>query len=60
MAGYAKRQLKEAGMRVLTSVSLKGIHGGDRMERVSTDAGTLQADMVILAIGVRPATAFFE
>lgn len=60
MAGYAKRQLKEAGMRVLTSVSLKGIHGGDRVERVSTDAGTLQADMVILAIGVRPATAFLN
>ena len=28
MAGYAKRQLKAGGMRVLTSVSLRGINGG--------------------------------
>ncbi len=60
MAGYAKRQLKAGGMRVLTSVSLKGIYGGDHVERVSTDAGTLQADIVILAIGVRPATEFLK
>ena len=60
MAGYAKRQLKAGGMRVLTAVSLKGINGGDRVESVSTDAGTLQADIVILAIGVRPATAFLN
>ena len=60
MAGYAKRQLKAGGMRVLTAVSLKGIHGGEHVESVSTDAGTLQADLVILAIGVRPATAFLN
>lgn len=58
MAGYAKRQLKAAGMRVLTSVSLKGINGKDRAESVLTDNGVLPADLVILAIGVRPATGF--
>ena len=58
MAGYAKRQMKAAGMRILTSVSLKGVEGGERAESVVTDSGTLPADLVILAIGVRPATGF--
>ncbi|MDE5698258.1 MAG: FAD-dependent oxidoreductase [Lachnospiraceae bacterium] len=60
MAGYAKRQLKAGGMRVLTSVSLKGINGEDHVESVNTDSGVLPADIVILAIGVRPATAFLN
>lgn len=58
MANYAKKQLKAAGMRVLTSTSLKSIAGTDKAEKVITDNGTLAADLVIMAIGVRPATAF--
>lgn len=60
MAGYAKRQLKAGGMRVLTSVSLKGINGSAHVESVDTDGGVLPADLVILAIGVRPATGFLN
>ncbi len=60
MAGYAKRRLKACGMRVLTSVSLTGINGNEHVEGVSTDGGILAADLVILAIGVRPATAFLN
>lgn len=60
MADYAKKQLKAAGMRVLTSTALKGIEGTEKAERVMTDQGALTADMVILAIGVRPATAFLD
>lgn len=58
MANYAKKQLKAAGMRILTSTSLKGIAGTDKAEKVITDNGTLAADLVIMAIGVRPATTF--
>ena len=58
MADYAKKQLKAAGMRVLTSTSLNGIEGNGKAEKVLTDNGPLAADLVILAIGVRPATAF--
>lgn len=58
MADYAKKQLRAAGMRVLTSASLQGIEGGSKAERVLTDNGPLAADLVILAIGVRPATSF--
>ncbi len=60
MAAYAKKQLKAAGMRVLTSTGLKGIEGTDRAEKVITDNGALAADIVILAIGVRPATEFLS
>ena len=60
MADYAKRQLKAAGMRVLTSTSLKGIEGEGKAEKVVTDNGTYAADIVIMAIGVRPATAFLK
>lgn len=60
MADYAKRQLKAAGMRVLTSTSLKGIEGENKAEKVVTDNGTYAADIVIMAIGVRPATAFLS
>ncbi len=58
MANYARGQLKAAGMRVLTSTSLQGIGGADKAEKVITDNGTLAADIVIMAIGVRPATGF--
>lgn len=60
MAGYAKKKLKAAGMHVLTSTALKSIEGGKKAERVITGQGTLAADLVILAIGVRPATQFLE
>ncbi len=60
MADYAKKQLKAAGMRVLTSASLKGIEGTEKAEKVITDHGSLAADIVIIAIGIRPATAFLK
>ncbi|WP_289302407.1 FAD-dependent oxidoreductase [Sporofaciens musculi] len=58
MADYAKKQLRLAGMRILTSTSLTGIEGNGKAKKVVTDNGAFDADMVILAIGVRPATGF--
>lgn len=60
MADYAKRQLNSAGVRVMTSCSLRGVSGDGRAEAVETDAGTLPADLVILSIGIRPNTAWLE
>lgn len=60
MAGFAQRQLKAAGVRVMTSCPLKGIVGEDRVEGVETGAGTLPADLVVLSIGIRPNTAWLE
>ena len=58
MAGYVKRKLQEAGMRVMTGTALQGITGIDKATGITTDAGPIPADMVVLAIGIRPATTF--
>lgn len=58
MADFAKRQLKKAGMRILTSTSLLGIHGTGHVEEILTESGSLSADLAVMAIGVRPATEF--
>ena len=58
MAGYARRQLQAKGMRIRTGTPLKGILGAEKAEGVDTGMGTITADVVVLAIGVRPATGF--
>ena len=60
MAGFAQRQLKAAGVRVMTSCALRGITGEGKVEAVETASGTLPADLVILSIGIRPNTAWLE
>ena len=60
MAGFAQRQLKAAGVRVMTSCPLKGLAGTGKVEAVKTDAGTLPADLVVLSIGIRPNTRWLE
>ena len=58
MADYVRRKLQAEGMRILTGTALQTIAGTDRVTGVQTGAGTLPADMVILAAGIRPATKF--
>ena len=58
MADYVRRNLQSRGMRICTGTALKGINGDEKATGVETDAGTLNADVVVLAIGVRPATGF--
>lgn len=60
MADYIKRKLTEGGMRILTKSALQEINGETNVASVKTSAGNLPCDMVILAIGIRPATAFLE
>lgn len=58
MADYVRRKLQAKGMRILTGTALQRIAGTDRVTGVQTGAGTLPAEMVILAAGIRPATKF--
>lgn len=60
MADYLRRHLVKKGIRVLTGTSLKGINGSAAVESVQSDAGVLPADLVILAVGIRPATDFLQ
>ena len=58
MADYVRRKLQAGGMRILTGTALNAVTGTDRVTGVQTGTGTLPADMVILAAGIRPATKF--
>ena len=58
MANYVKRQLQAKGMRILTGTALQGITGTDAADGIATDSGSIPADLVVLAIGIRPATGF--
>lgn len=60
MADYVKKQIQQAGIRVLTGTKLREVHGVYAAERVVTSSGELPAELVILALGIRPATAFLE
>ncbi len=60
MAAYGERKLKEAGIRVRTGTRILSVSGQDKAGGIVTDTGSLAADVVVLAIGVRPATAFLR
>ena len=60
MADYACRQLRKEGLRVMTATPLKAIEGNVKAEAVRTGMGRLPADLVVLAVGIRPATDFLR
>lgn len=60
MAAYAKKHLLNAGIRVITGTSAEEILGTDKVTGVKTSAGTLACEMLIMAAGVRPNTAFLQ
>ncbi len=60
MAEYIRRRLAESGTRILVKNPLQEITGEAKVTSVKTGQGNIACDMVILAIGVRPATAFLE
>lgn len=60
MAEYIRRKLQAKGMRILTNAALQKIEGTDKVAGVVTAVGSLAADLVVLAIGIRPATRFLQ
>ncbi|MDD7271448.1 MAG: FAD-dependent oxidoreductase [Spirochaetales bacterium] len=54
MALYIKKQLSKAGIKVINNSKLEAI----TPVSVKTDRGTFDSDIVILALGVKPSTAF--
>lgn len=60
MADFAARQLRKDGVKILTDTAVSEFRGDSSVSSVSTSAGELAADIVILSIGIRPATAFLE
>ena len=60
MAGFAAKHLRKKGMKIMTGTSLLSIKGNEKAEAAATSGGELPAEIVILSIGIRPATAFLE
>jgi NADPH-dependent 2,4-dienoyl-CoA reductase/sulfur reductase-like enzyme/rhodanese-related sulfurtransferase len=54
MAKLVERHLESRGVKVLTGNKVTSFQGNGRVERVVTERGAFPADLVILAIGVRP------
>ena len=54
MARLVERHMESRGVKVLTGNKVASFEGNGRVERVVTERGTFPADLVVLAIGVRP------
>ena len=54
MAKLVEQHMESHGVRVLTGTKVTAFQGDGAVEKVVTDTGEMPADMVILAIGVRP------
>ena len=60
VAGYLRRQLQGKGIRIVTGAGLEEVLGTDKTTGIRTSVGSFEGDVVVLAIGVRPATAFLQ
>lgn len=60
MSDHIKTSLINQGVDIRCSETLVKVEGTDFVNRVVTDKAIIDADMVILALGVRPNTSFLE
>ncbi len=57
---FAHQELTRMGVEIKTKENLEAILGTSRARTVVTDAGSYETDVVLLAIGVLPATQFLQ
>lgn len=60
MSEYVENKMAEEGIMPMTGVSLEGVIGIEKVEKVQTSKRAMKADALVLAIGIRPNTAFLE
>ena len=60
MAAFGRKHLLKSGIRVITGTKAEVIRGDGKVTGVKTTAGELACDLVIMAAGIRPNTAFLE
>ena len=56
MAVLVEKYFESHGVKILNQTKVMGFNGDDAVTSVETDKGTIEADLVLLAIGVRPNT----
>lgn len=57
---YVENKMSDQGIVPVTGVSLEGVIGTDKVEKVQTSKRAMKADALVIAIGIRPNTAFLE
>lgn len=57
---YVENRMADQGIMPITGVSLEGVIGTDKVEKVQTSKRAMKADALIITIGIRPNTAFLE
>ena len=60
LSEYVENRMAEEGIMPMTGVSLEGVEGSGKVEKVLTSKRGLKADALVLAIGIRPNTGFLE
>ncbi len=60
LSSYVEDKMSEEGINPMTGVSLEGVIGTEKVEKVQTSKRAIKADALVLAIGIRPNTAFLE
>ena len=60
VADHLRRRLQKTGLRCMTGTTLNSLEGTDMVKAVSTSSGRLLCDLVILSVGIRPATGFLK
>jgi len=60
MSEAASKELEKHGVKLHLGEKVKGFKGTSKVEKVETDKGIYDTDLVIIAVGVRPNTAFLK
>lgn len=60
LSEYVENRMAEEGIMPMTGVSLEGVEGDGKVEKVLTSKRSMKADALVLAIGIRPNTGFLE
>ncbi len=60
LSEYVESRMSDAGVVPMTGVALEGVLGDGRGEKVQTSRRAMKADALVLAIGIRPNTAFLD
>ncbi len=60
LSEYVENRMAEEGIMPMTGVSLEGVEGDGKVEKVLTSKRGMKADALVLAIGIRPNTGFLE
>lgn len=56
----AEKEIRDNGVDLNLGEKVESFSGNGKVESVKTDKGTYKADLVLVAVGVKPATKFLE